>query len=1709
MLKILKMVFVVIASVALLTNAQVAMAQFEDTFVIDQSKHGLFPGESVILTYRIDVVPKGLAFVRAGLQFSHELTGTNGLIPGGTTNTPTIDSCSTTAASGSTIYDRGSVKVASSSDSVPGRLEYKDGSLASAGCIIRVTLTVPLGTPPGVYRKQANHLRDGLSIVLAHGPTVELNVWSGQFLQVRDAEVAESAPYIDFPLLLRNTVTEAEGVSFQYTTANGDAVAGTHYQARSGTATIPQGSATWSLRVWLTDAIRQNAYRNPDRRFTVTLSNPVNAELFGRAETLTATGTIRDDETGALPEITINDAVVRENAEYIDFLVNLSQPTAHQVEWNFSTADGQGENAAVANTHYQPRSGHVRMTPWANSWGVRVWLTNAIRRDARANPDRQFSVTLTNPRNALFPGGAASITAVGTIQDDEARDAPTLRISDTSVDEDAEYIDFPVRLSQPTSQRVEWDFATANGNADGVYADGHAPATSGVHYYGRSGHVTMTPNANSWGVRVWLTDAIRRDIFDDPDRQFRVTISDAQHARFPGDASSITAVGTIRDNDAGNLPTASMPNIAVDESVDVIRIPFNLSTSTPRQVEWDFATTGGTARPGVEFYNRSGHVTMTPNSPDWEVLVWLTRSTRGDEFDNPDKEFTITISNLRNAVFADGANSITATVTIRDDDDMARPPATIAIADASADEGNSLRFAVTISPPIPEQASVEFDITPGTATPGEVDYIVPDLISLTFAPNQASLELVVDTVADDENGEGSETLTVELSSPAPAGLLVLSTTNASATGTIVDSEQPVLSIAADSSVPLIEGSNAVFTITSQPAPDATLTIPITVQEAGGNFLADSQAAPQVILTAGQSSVSYTVLTEDDTVPEENSEIAVGFITPAADAGYAVSRNSFAAIEIQDNDEVTPTLSVVAGDAVAEGERASFTITASNIQAENVHINMNVSQRGRHTDTNRNLVQTLLAGQTTLNFDVTTDDDTEVDSGDILTLTLTTGSGYLLGSPVTASIALTENDIRPDSVISVRAIASPVIEGTPVVFSISSTPAAATELLVGLTVNASGNFVDGALPTAVTIPEGRANVIVEVATIDDEEDEADGNISLSVLSGDGYAAGSASAAVVVITDNDETGGGNTQTQRQANEPIASDVGANLSNGYGATIQARTEGGLNPGQITGGGGAPQGGGSPPATGGDPGNNYGLTLQGSSPLEFLVNQARSRRDAYRRGQQAAPLYVPRDMSFTVALNGSNQTPTPASPDTSTAIDNATSAPGNALTLWGRVFYQESSGSQGELDERVEFEGDVRGVMIGIDTYSPETGVLWGMSLVEARGEMDYTSGGIKGTHDTRLTGLHPYAAVQWGSGVRVWGTLGFDKGDIEINEEDSPDDRYLSDITMKTLGMGAYGPIVSRTTDAGNSLTLGFIGDGTFVRTEEDTAGAMAVSSGRLRMGLELEHNQTLDSGNNFVSSFEVTWRHDIGDGLAGGGAEVGGALNVNLTSGLILGIDARTLAYHSSDLNEWGVGMNLIWLPNRNNRGLSLTFKPQWGATHSRAGQLWNGDGSQFNQYGGTFTGAGNMAASYGLELKYGIPLSNNKDLLQLFARSNLNGNYNTTALGATFNLGKHITAGYEAALMPRNGHSTYNSNFGGLSSGYGGNYGTDPNQPFMPGTSNYLPHLQPGTVAYELFMQPYGYNGGNTAQYQPPGLTQQLNNQPRVNHRAYIRYYKRF
>ena len=121
---------------------------------------------------------------------------------------------------------------------------------------------------------------------------------------------------------------------------------------------------------------------------------------------------------------------------------------------------------------------------------------------------------------------------------------------------------------------------------------------------------------------------------------------------------------------------------------------------------------------------------------------------------------------------------------------------------------------------------------------------------------------------------------------------------------------PEISIAAGAAI--TEGGDAVFTVTADRAPDANLSVALTVSEAAGSdfVAAADEGAKTVTIPAGETAGTLTVRTEDDRADEPDGSVTA---TLAAGSGYTVaaSPRDAASVAVADNDAAgaLPVLSV--------------------------------------------------------------------------------------------------------------------------------------------------------------------------------------------------------------------------------------------------------------------------------------------------------------------------------------------------------------------------------------------------------------------------------------------------------------------------------------------------------------------------------------------------------------------------------------------------------------------------------------------------------------------------------------------------------------------------------------------------------------------------------------------------------------------------------
>ncbi len=326
---------------------------------------------------------------------------------------------------------------------------------------------------------------------------------------------------------------------------------------------------------------------------------------------------------------------------------------------------------------------------------------------------------------------------------------------------------------------------------------------------------------------------------------------------------------------------------------------------------------------------------------------------------------------------------------------------------------------------------------------------------------------------------------------------------------------PAVSVSAGADV--TEGGDAVFTVTASPAPAAELSVTVTVA-ASGEFgvTAGTQTVP--IPTTG--SATLTLATANDEVDEPDGSVS---LTVAAGDGYTVGDPASGTVAIADDDAPLPAIAVSAGDAVTEGGDATFTVTASPAPASPLSVSVTVATEGDYgIASGTRTVSIPTAGSATLTL-ATSDDAADEPDGSV-TLTVAAGDGYTVGDPASGSVSIADDDLPPPAV-SIAAKAASVTEGGAAAFTLTADRAPDADLTVTLSVaeTGGGDHVAAADegPATAVIAKGATEAVFSVATVDDDVDEPDGSVTVTLKDGGGYTVPSppGNAAAVTVSDND--------------------------------------------------------------------------------------------------------------------------------------------------------------------------------------------------------------------------------------------------------------------------------------------------------------------------------------------------------------------------------------------------------------------------------------------------------------------------------------------------------------------------------------------------------------------------------------------------------------
>ena len=636
-------------------------------------------------------------------------------------------------------------------------------------------------------------------------------------LAIADAGAGEDAGRLEFAVRLSLASSAVVTVDYASGAVGDTATAGADYTATRGTLTFPAGATERTITVGVSNDELDEA---DEETLTLTLSNAAQATLAGGGHTVTATGTIADDD--ALPELSIGNASVSEGAVdgSMRLAVTLARASARAVTVDY--AAGAVDDTATAGADYTATRGTLRFAAGVTERTITV----AVLADWVDEESETFTVTLSDAQYARL----SAATATGTIEDDDERG---VRVQPTvlTLDEGGAAKSYTVVLaSEPTAA---------------VTVAVTLPAGTDV----TAAPAALTFTAADWTRprAVTVAAAEDADALADAAVELAHTVSGGDYTGEPAAAVRVTIV----ENDSATL---AIEDARAGEKAGRLELAVRLSLASSAVVTVDYGSgaVGDTATAGADYTAVAGTLTFAAGATERTIMISITN----DELDEADEErFTVTLSNAQQAALAGGGTTAAATATIADDD----APPELSIGNASVSEGavdGSMRLAVTMAPVSGRTVTVDYasGAVGDTATAG-ADYTAVEG-TLTFAARTPEGTIAV-AIADDAVDEDRESFTVTLSDMRHATLAA-----PSATGTIIDDDTRGVQVQPAALTLYTDSGAASYTVALTSRPTDEVTVRITKEPAAA-AVAVTPAELRFTGSSWESAQTVTVSAEQD------------------------------------------------------------------------------------------------------------------------------------------------------------------------------------------------------------------------------------------------------------------------------------------------------------------------------------------------------------------------------------------------------------------------------------------------------------------------------------------------------------------------------------------------------------------------------------------------------------------------------------------------------------------------------------------------------------------------------------------------------------------------------------------------------------------------------------------------------------------------------
>ena len=662
---------------------------------------------------------------------------------------------------------------------------------------------------------------------------------------------------------------------------------------------------------------------------------------------------------------------------------------------------------------------------------------------------------------------SAASVAVTILEDDP----PTIRIANATASEGDEEMAFVVQLSVGSIQTVTVGYATADGTA-----------MAGTDYEETTGTLTFPAGRTTQAIRVPIID----DDLDEAAEAFTITLSGPENSII----ADGEATGVIADND---LPVVS---VAADLAgvIEGGTVAFTLTRvgilTAPLTVPVRVTERGAFLADEVPT-----EATFTANAATTTLLM----ATDDDRRDEAHGAVTATITSDATHRVGDAAS---ATVPIIDNDQTGVTVTPTALA---VPEGGSASYTVVLD------TEPTADVTVAVQVPEDAEVSL-DGTELTFtAENWNQAQTVTVTAFQDTDAVADPAVIL---THAVSGGDYDTVTAESVTVTIIEDDMPELSIA-DGMATEGDGEMA-FQVRLNIANSKT----VTAEYATGTGTATT--GEDYEMTTG--TLIFPALETEQTIrvpiiDDDLDEVVEAFTVALSNASNATIEDGKATGVITDND--LPVVSIAADPtAVEEGETVTFALKRVGDLTVPLTVPVRVTERGAFLADGAPTEAMFAVGATTTTLRVATVDDDVDEVNGLVTATITDGSTHRAGDAASATVPVTDNDVR-DVTVTPTALTIPEGDSTSYTVVLTSEPTADVTVAVQVPEGAEV-AVDGTELTFTAEDWNQAQTVTGTAAQDaDAVTDDPVTIRHAVRGGDYDAVAAASVEVTIIEDDTPT------------------------------------------------------------------------------------------------------------------------------------------------------------------------------------------------------------------------------------------------------------------------------------------------------------------------------------------------------------------------------------------------------------------------------------------------------------------------------------------------------------------------------------------------------------------------------------------------------------